>query len=133
MRLKIRGTVSRLWASTSGRDSKTCRSWSASPLKSGINSSPPVDGLSSLMARTVSEVATAGAGNFRPSGATVRGPMLRGGRWAASRDDAGRNDGLRNRTRGGQVDCQPAIKGVADRLGDRRPDVADPDPVAQFG
>src|ERR1700748_1385899 len=53
MRLKIRGTVSRLWASTSGRDSKTCRSWSASPLKSGINSATRVDGLSSLLARTV--------------------------------------------------------------------------------
>ena len=39
MRLKIRGTVSTLCASTSGREEKTSASCSGSALKSGISSS----------------------------------------------------------------------------------------------
>ena len=54
MRLKMRGTVSRLCASTSGRVEKTSASWSGSALKSGMSSSTPVFGLIALMARTVS-------------------------------------------------------------------------------
>ena len=45
----MRGTVSTLCANTSGRDSKTSLSGSGSPLKSGISSSTPVFGLSSLI------------------------------------------------------------------------------------
>ena len=54
IRLKMRGTVSTLWASTSGREEKTSASWSASALKSGISSSTPVPGLSAWIRRTVS-------------------------------------------------------------------------------
>ena len=45
MRLKIRGTVSTLWASTSGRLSKTSASRSGVPLKSGMRFSTPVPGV----------------------------------------------------------------------------------------
>ena len=48
MRLKMRGTVSTLWASTSGRLSNTSASRSGSPLKSGIRFSTPVSGLSGV-------------------------------------------------------------------------------------
>ena len=54
IRLKMRGTVSTLCASTSGRVSNTVCSCSGIPLKSGINSSTPVLGLSALICRTVS-------------------------------------------------------------------------------
>ncbi|CPU67574.1 Uncharacterised protein [Mycobacteroides abscessus] len=52
--LKMRGTVSRLWASTSGRESFTSSSSSGIALKSGMSSSTPVPGLSAWIWRTVS-------------------------------------------------------------------------------
>jgi hypothetical protein len=52
--LKIRGTVSTLCASTSGRAANTSSSSSGRPLKSGIRFSTPVPGFSSWITRTVS-------------------------------------------------------------------------------
>src|SRR5699024_2180447 len=58
IRLKMRGTVSTLWASTSGREEKTSASWSSAESKSGISSSTPVPAPSACsiawMRRTVS-------------------------------------------------------------------------------
>src|SRR3954447_4624398 len=63
----MRGTVSTLWASTSGRLSKTSASRSGLPLKSGIRFSTPVSGLSAWIARTVSAYSQA-----PPSGRSSR-------------------------------------------------------------
>jgi hypothetical protein len=52
--LKIRGTVSTLCASTSGREPKTSASCSGTALKSGISSSTPVPGTAAWICRTVS-------------------------------------------------------------------------------
>ncbi len=46
IRLKILGTVSRLWASTSGPAPKTSASSTGSPEKSGISNSTPMPGVS---------------------------------------------------------------------------------------
>src|SRR5699024_10912570 len=54
IRLKIRSTVSRLCASTSGREENTSASWSGSALKSGMSSSTPVPWLTWWICRTVS-------------------------------------------------------------------------------
>ena len=70
----MRGTVSTLWASTSGRLSKTSRSRSGSPLKSGIRFSTPVPGFSSWICShrlgvqpgaTVGQVVAGDAGDGR--------------------------------------------------------------------
>ena len=50
----MRGTVSTLCASTSGREEKTSASWSGSALKSGISSSTPQPGSWAWIWRTVS-------------------------------------------------------------------------------
>ena len=52
--LKMRGTVSRLWAKTSGRASKTCPTSSGLAPKSGGRISTPVLGLSRWIWRIVS-------------------------------------------------------------------------------
>lgn len=54
MRLKIRGTVSTLWANTSGFDEKTSASNSGLPEKSVARTSTPVAGFAAWMRRTVS-------------------------------------------------------------------------------
>ena len=54
MRLKMRGTVSRLWAKTSGWDSNTICSSSGLFEKSGVRFSTPVFGFSSWILRTTS-------------------------------------------------------------------------------
>ncbi|KFC50221.1 hypothetical protein GY12_21350 [Micrococcus luteus] len=54
MRLKMRGTVSRLCAKTSGRASNTCWTSSGTAPKSGGRISTPVPGFSAWMRRMVS-------------------------------------------------------------------------------
>src|SRR5665648_198959 len=81
MVVKIRGTVSRLCASTSGRAPKTSASSSGTALKSGISSSTPVPGLRAWTWRTVSAYSQAPPSD-RSSRATpvtveYRRPMVR--------------------------------------------------------
>ena len=67
MRRKIRGTVSRLWANTSGAAEKTSSSGSARPLKSGTRSSTPQPGSIAWICRAVSAYSQA-----PPSGRSSR-------------------------------------------------------------
>src|SRR6185437_15440866 len=60
---KMRGTVSMLWASTSGRAAKTSASCAGSALKSGISNSTPQPGTVSWMATAVGEVIAGHAGD----------------------------------------------------------------------
>ena len=64
---KMRGTVSTLCASTSGRASKTCCSSAGVPLKSGMSSSTPTPGSAAWICRTVSAYSQA-----PPSGRSSR-------------------------------------------------------------
>jgi hypothetical protein len=67
MLLKMRGTVSTLCASTSGRASKTSCSSAGVPLKSGMSSSTPMPGRAAWIWRTVSAYSQA-----PPSGRSSR-------------------------------------------------------------
>ncbi len=53
IRRKMRGTVSMLWARTSGRALKTSASRSGSALKSGMSSSTPQPGMAAWISRAV--------------------------------------------------------------------------------
>src|SRR5674476_813928 len=81
MVLKMRGTVSRLCARTSGRAPKTSASSSGTALKSGISSSTPVPGLRACTWRTVSAYSQAppSGRSSRATPVTVeyRRPMVR--------------------------------------------------------
>ncbi len=54
MRLKMRGTVSRLWAKTSGAAEKTSSRAARSPRKSGTSSSTPQPGAAAWICRATS-------------------------------------------------------------------------------
>ncbi len=120
--LNNRGTVSTLCANTSGSLRNTSRSWSGLPLKSGINTSTPVSGLSFLMARTVSAYnhAPPSGRSSRATPVTVeyRSPMARTD--SATRRGSSRSSGSgfpvsiwqKSHRR---VHCDPPIKKVASR------------------
>ena len=83
IRLKIRGTVSTLCASTSGREEKTSASWSGSALKSGMSSSTPQPGSWAWIWRTVSAYSQA-----PPSGRSSRATPVTVAYLQAHRRDA---------------------------------------------
>ena len=122
MRLKIRGTVSRLCASTSGRVPNTSASWPGSALKSGISSSTPVPGFIVWIWRTVSAYSHAPPSS-RSSRATPVTVAYR--RPIACTDSATLRGSVRSSSAGlpvsiwqkshRRVHCSPPMRNVASR------------------
>jgi hypothetical protein len=122
IRLKMRGTVSTLCASTSGRASNTSPSSSSRLLKSGMSSSTPVPGLSAWICRTVSAYSHAppSGRSSRATPVTVeyRSPIVR-------TDSATRRGSSRSSSSGRpvsiwqkshrRVHCSPPMRKVASR------------------